>query len=307
MNETFFSNFQLHYIFESGETANPLDEIITLASQICPETDCKILQKVHTDVTAIFSGRSPGFEASTTKYHDLRHTYSVVLATIRLFHGLYHENCRLPHDLIIQGLLSAYFHDSGMLPQTISEAQNDAGYTRDHEKRSIVILDRYLHDNQFPKQYCRNCETIIKYTILDWEINSGETVDNQLHLCGQVVGTADLLAQMADRYYLESLPLLFQEHQDSGLDKHTSALELMSSTLDFHEQVIKRRLNRTLGDIAPVMQTHFRQRWNIDRNIYLENIQLNLDYLKKITEDCSMDLSCWGKYLRRNPPITQKL
>jgi len=302
MKETFRTNFQLHCIFESGGTADPLDEIILLASEICPQSDCSLLRQVHADVSAIFSGRYPGFEASITKYHNLRHTHSVVLATIRLFHGIYHQNRPLPSELILQGLLSAYFHDSGMLPQTPEEAENDASYAQHHEQRSIAILDLYLRTNNFPSRYCRNCETIIKYTMLDWEADAGITEDSRLHLCGQVIGTADLLAQMADRYYLESLPLLFQEHRDSGIDKHTSALDLMRSTLDFHDQVIKKRLEETLGNVAPAMQTHFRRRWNIDRNLYLENIRLNLDYLKKITEDCSLDLSCWGKYLRRIPP-----
>ncbi len=302
MKETCRTNFQLHRIFESGASADPLDEIILLASQICPQSDCSLLRKVHGDVSAIFSGQHPKFEASVTRYHNLRHTHNVVLATIRLFHGLYHENRLLPSGMILQGLLSAYFHDSGMLPQNQQEAQNGASYAQHHEKRSIAILDRYLRANNFPIPYCRNCETIIQYTMLDWETGEGEVEDEQLHLCGQAVGTADLLAQMADRYYLESLPLLFQEHRNSGIDKHTSAIDLMRSTLDFHDQVIRRRLNETLGNIAPVMQTHFRKRWSINRNLYLENIQRNLDYLKKITEDCSMDLSCWAKYLRRNPP-----
>ena len=305
MDTSFFANIDLNRIFETGHTTDPLDEFLALAEQICPEADCTLVRHVHRDVTAIFSGRYPGFEASITEYHNLRHTHSVVLATIRLFHGLYHENNRLPHDLILQGLLSAYFHDSGMLPQSTDEVENDTGYTIHHEKRSIAILDLYLKTNNFPEEYRTNCATIIKYTMLDWEAEHDSVSDSELRLCGQVVGTADLLAQMADRYYVESLPLLFQEHRNSGIDRHTSAIDLMRSTLKFHEQVIKRRLDQTLGNLAPAMRTHFRIRWQIDSNIYLDNINLNLDYLRKITRDCSMDLRCWKKYLRRTPPETK--
>lgn len=305
MEKIFLTNIQKNCIFESGITTDPLDEVVELISQICPEIDCGLVRRVHGDVTAIFSGNYPGFEASITKYHNLRHTYSVVLATMRLFHGLYHEGRNLPDELILQGLLSAYFHDSGMLPQSPEEAQNNSGYAQQHEKRSIAILDIYLQTNNFPLDYSTNCETIIKHTILDWEAKEGDIADSRLHLCGQVIGTADLLAQMADRYYLESLPLLFQEHQDSGIDKHTSAIELMSSTLDFHDKIIKRRLEETLGNLAPSMRTHFQKRWNIDKNLYLDNIGLNLDYLKRIAEVCSADLSCWATYLRRTPPPTK--
>jgi hypothetical protein len=304
MNSKELDNLQLQSIFESGETSIPLDEILLLVSQVCPEIDSALIQKIHSDVSAIFSGEYPGFRVSTTKYHNLRHTYSVVLASARLFHGLFHEKHFFSPELITQGLLSAYFHDSGMLLQVTDAAESGANYTKYHEKRSIVILEKYLETNGLPKSFRQNCATIIKYTNLDFESDYLETDDNQLQLCGQVIGSADLLAQMADRYYLESLPLLFQEHQDGGIDNHSSALELMRGTIEFQENVIKKRLKETLGDIAPSMQTHFHVRWDINRNIYQENILQNIEYLEKIIRNCQMDLNCWVKYLRRTPPLT---
>ncbi len=303
MNQKKLNTFTLQSIFESGGTADPLDEIILLVSQVCPKADLNLIRKVHTDVAAIFSGQYPGFRGSTTKYHDLRHTYGVVLASIRLFHGLFHEKHTLPADLVILGLLSAYFHDSGMLLQITDGAESGANYTKYHEKRSIIILKKYLETYDYPNDLKLNCATVIKFTNLDLEEDDFRTDNSQLKLCGQVIGSADLLAQMADRYYLESLPLLFQEHQDGGIDEHNSALDLMRSTVEFHEKVVKKRLKKTLGNIAPTMQTHFRIRWNTDRNLYQENINLNIEYLKKITEDCVLDLRCWSKYLRRTPPL----
>ncbi len=91
MNIREFNNLQLQSVFESGDTSDPLDEIILLVSQVCPEVDLALVRKVHTDVSAIFSGRYPGFRVNTARYHNLRHTFSVVLASIRLFHSLFHE------------------------------------------------------------------------------------------------------------------------------------------------------------------------------------------------------------------------
>ncbi len=304
MNPEKLNAFQLHSIFESGATSESIDEIIFLASQICHGTDCSFLYKVHSDVASIFSGQYPGFRASATKYHNLRHTYSVVLASVRLFHGLFLENHKIPAYLVIQGLLSAYFHDSGMLLQTNDRGKTGANYTKFHEKRSIVILKNYLKANSFPNHYHENCETIIKFTNLDYIPNYNDDIDEELKLACHAIGSADLLAQMADRYYLESLPLLFQEHQDGGIEEHSSAIDLMRNTIGFHEKVFKTRIIKTLGNIAPAMRAHFRERWNIDKNLYQENIDLNIAYLNRITEDCSMDLNCWGKYLRRTPPST---
>ena len=263
------------------------------------------LEKVHSDIGTYFDGNYPGFDASISRYHDLRHTHSVALATARLFHGMHHDHNRLPDDIILQGLLSAYFHDLGMLPRSQDSNQYPDGSARDHETRSMEILKQYLAGNNFSEEFGDCCATLIRYTNLDWKVSGVESQNSRLHTCGQVIGSADLLAQMSDRYYVESLPYLFQEHLDSGIEKHDSAVDLMRSTIEFHEKIIKTRLWQSLGNLTPSMRTHFRIRFGIDRNLYLENIELNLAYLEKITQDCGMELQCWEKYLRRTPPVTR--
>lgn len=302
MNSSNLNNHQIYSIYESGSTANPLDEITLLFQEICPKTSTDIIKKVHQDIIDLFTGSYPGFEISTNKYHNLRHTFSVALATIRLFHGLFHKNIRLAEEYVLQGLISAYFHDTGMIPQTGDTEEERLNYASHHEKRSIIVLKKYLSQNIYPQVKRNTCATIIKFTMLEGKNAICSNIEESVKLCGQVVGTADLLAQMADRYYLENLPLLFLEFQEKEMNNYSSAMELMSDTLEFHEKVIKKRLEDKLGDLAYAMKIHFTERWNLDRNLYLENIALNLDYLRIITEDCTLDLSCWKKYLRRNPP-----
>jgi hypothetical protein len=301
-----FSGIQLYRLFETGETENPLDEICTLTAEISPTIDIDFLQKVHADIGLFFKGDYPGFDASVSRYHDLRHTHSVALATARLFHGMHYDNNCLPSDIILQGLLSAYFHDLGMLPRTPGSDKYYDSSTRDHESRSMDIVKQYLDTNNYPATFSDNCTTLIKYTNLDWNVSSVAKHNSEVHICGQVVGSADLLAQMSDRYYVESLPHLFQEHLDSGIEQHDSAVDLMRSTIEFHEKIIKTRLWKSLGNLSPSMQTHFRHRFGIDRNLYIENIELNLTYLERITQDCGMELKCWEKYLRRMPPEAEQ-
>jgi hypothetical protein len=295
----------MYRLFETGETANPLDEICTLIKEISPATDQKFLKKVHTDIGSYFDGDYPGFDASISRYHNLRHTHSVALATARVFHGMYHDHNRLPADIILQGLLSAYFHDLGMLPRSQNSDHYVDSSARNHENRSMEILKQYLDNHNFSREFGNDCATLIRYTNLDWKVSGVENQNSRLHICGQVIGSADLLAQMSDRYYVESLPYLFQEHLDSGIEKHDSAVDLMRSTIEFHEKIIKTRLWQYLGNLTPSMRTHFHNRFGIDRNLYLENIELNLAYLEKITRDCGLELQCWEKYLRRTPPATR--
>ena len=125
----------------------------------------------------------------------------------------------------------------------------------------------------------------------------------QVQLVGQVVGSADILAQMADRYYLESLSGLYREQCAGGVCRHVSALDLMKKTRQFYNQVVLPRLDIAFSRISAAMRTHFRLRHNIDRDLYLENIDKNIAYLEAVIATCG-DSDCFARHLKRLPPAT---
>lgn len=94
----------------------------------------------------------------------------------------------------------------------------------------------------------------------------------KIRLAGQVVGSADLLAQMADRYYQECLPLLFHEQKEGDAHQHDSPLELMQRTAQFYHTTINERLRVVFADISQAMRVHFQERWNIKRDLYSDYI-----------------------------------
>ena len=226
----------------------------------------------------------------------------VVLATIRLFDGL-HRSKHLPitADMLLKGLLAAYFHDTGMLRAEGDPALSGTEYMAGHEARSILFLKHYSHRKKLGEDIPRDCATIINYTDLKSDPATFESHSHEIQLVGQVVGSADILSQMADRYYLECLPLLHNELQAGGINRHGSALELMEHTANFYHNVVLTRLLTTFSHTSTAMQTHFRERHKIDRNLYIDNIDKNIGYLKKIIKKCQ-DITCLDKYLKRTPP-----
>ena len=108
-----------------------------------------------------------------------------------------------------------------------------------------------------------------------------------------------LLAQMADRLYLEKLFLLFKEFQEAALPGFDSELELLQKTEGFYEFVAKKRLEEDFGGIAKSMKSHFRARWDIDRDLYEESISNNIVYLKAVIQACESNYECYGKSLKR--------
>ncbi|MCB2216925.1 hypothetical protein [Desulfofustis glycolicus] len=295
------TTFRLHRIFESGATPDPVDEILTLVELINPSVNQETVLAFHHDIQDIFSGYYPGFRENGNKYHNLRHTFGVVLATVRLFHGLTLEGHRFSDDIIIKGLLSAYFHDTGLLLRSFDTADTGAEFTQYHEARSISSLFKYLESYNFDDAMRLDCASMIRCTNLALDIESIEFGSPETKCAGQILGTADILAQMADRYYLEQLPFLFQEHRAGGLNHYDSAFDLMNDTAHFH-QVIIERLRRELGNVARAMRIHFRHRWDIDRDLYEENIESNIKYLSTVIKDCQ-NLESLLTHLRRRPPF----
>ncbi len=294
---------RLMHIFEGNLDGTPLDEILFLAAKICPTIDLELIRQTDTDIASFFSGAVPNVPKTTLPYHNLRHSQMVVLATARLFHGLYCKHIHVQAETLFKGLLAAYFHDTGMLPQEGELEDCNMQYMAEHESRSIVLLKQYAAKKGFARDVFLDCATIIRYTDLSSDPATFAFHSHEIQLAGQIVGSADILAQMADRYYLECLPLLFGEQQAGGINRHNSARELMEHTEKFYQEVILKRLATTFSNASQAMQTHFREMYKLDRNLYLENINKNINYLKKIIAHCD-DTNCLDKHLKRNPPPT---
>ena len=295
------NNKYLSDIFEGTLSGQPLDEILHLAKLISPTVDLSLLENVHKDLTAIFTGLHPGFQKNTLPYHNLRHSQMVVLATVRLFHGLHCNNVTISKDTLIKGLLSAYFHDTGMLLLESDPAQSEGEYIPNHEARSVLFLKGYCAGKGISQDIPKDAATIIDYTNLTRDPATFTRHNSDIQIAGQVVGSADILAQMADRYYLECLPLLYNEQKAGGISQHTSALQLMEHTATFYYTVVLKRVMITFSNTSSALQTHFRERYTVNRNLYIENINKNIRYLKQIIAQCD-DINCLDSYLKRTPP-----
>lgn len=116
------------------------------------------------------------------------------------------------------------------------------------------------------------------------------------------MGTADMIAQMADRCYLEKCrDRLFPEFVDGGLAardgndrrtslQFTSATDLVVKTPIFYREAMA-RLDDQLGRAYRYAETHFG-----GPNLYLEAIERNVEFATEIAKQHDLSL------LRRSPP-----
>jgi hypothetical protein len=265
----------------AGKPKAVLAEVHRILGGILEENDFVRLDHVFADVELLFSGMYPGYSECNTRYHDLEHTTDTLLAMARLIHGAFESGRIIDRRIVLLGLVAALLHDTGYIQTIDDRAGTGAKYTSSHIFRSINFAKDYL----LSRGYARADYSVCRNALLCTGINSRvdmiafRTEDDAL--IGKMLGTSDLFGQMASSRYLEKLPHLHQELVEGGVVDRGSEYEFLENTEAFYRSTLERFAN-DLGGAYGYMQEHFRARWGIDRDLYLEAIEDNIEYLGSV-------------------------
>lgn len=292
-------SIKLYDLINLADPQHVFNELKYIVSLVVNDFDYALLEQIYADLEMLFRGDFPGYRASNTKYHDLEHTSSVVLTVARLIHGGFVKGHSFPAKHILLGLIGGIFHDIGFIQADSDVNGSGAKYTVGHEQRSIDFMKNYLSQKSFSSEDLEDCTRIIMCTVLNLAIKDIPFRSNEIKVLGQILGSADLLAQMADRAYLEKLFMLFKEFEEAGLPGYGSELELLKKTEDFYKYVALPRLSRDFAGVSAFMRLHFKDRWDLDRDLYQEAIVANIEYLKLVVDKCNGSYACYLQYFRR--------
>lgn len=261
-----------------------LDEVNTVAKMAFPEFESEQLSSVLKDIVRLFSGKYPGYRACNTEYHDLQHSMDTLLATARLIQGAAARGLSFDNQSVTLGLISAIMHDTGYIQHSDDRSGTGAKYTLVHVERSIDFMEIYFSKNGYPQDYFHKCRNIVLWTDLHTDTSNILTDSKEYDLLGKILGTADLLCQMASRTYIEKLLFLFSEFKEGDVPGFDSEVDLLCKTLQFC-QTTKNRFAGELGGVNNFMRTHFELRWGINDNPYDRAIENQMKYLKSIIEN----------------------
>ena len=123
--------------------------------------------------------------------------------------------------------------------------------------------------------------TIILCTDMDNDIATIAFASAQIQLLGKLLGTADLMAQLAEETYLEKLLYLYYECKEAGIGVYENEVDILRKAVDFYD-VFELRLAKVLGGVDRFMQLHFASKWGINQNLYHEAINNQKEFLLKI-------------------------
>ena len=293
---------QLSSLVDVEDPQSVLNEVRTIVLMIFPDFRFDQMDRVFNDIVHLFHGEYPGYRRCTTEYHSLKHTTDAFLATARLMHGVMVGGWKLTEEQANLGLICALMHDTGYIQTLDNDVGTGAKYTPIHTERSIAFMDKYIADRGLSKEDFRDYPNILSCTGLSPKINKLRFASRQVQLLGKILCAADLLGQMADRAYLEKLLFLFYEFREARIMGYDTELDLLKKTAGFYVMT-RKRFAIELDSLNEYMRFHFKVRWNLGRDLYMEAIEKNINYLKFLLENHHKD---YRRYLRRGG-IVRKL
>ena len=252
------------------------------------------LDQAFRDMALLYNGEYPGFHPCDTAYHDTQHVLDVTLAMARLISG--YERGRIgvePMDdkLFRLGVITALFHDCGYVQELSDQThKNGAEMTLTHVSRGSHFLKEYL-----PKigmaDMADVASELIHFTGYETKVDKIIVTAPIYRLLGTMLCSADIIAQMADRCYLEKCrDRLYPEFVLGGLATrrapdggeqvvYASGLDLVMKTPDFFLGA-RKRLDGDLGASHNFAHRHFG-----GQNVYLDEVEKNIKFAREIRKE----------------------
>jgi hypothetical protein len=276
-------------------------EVIRLYCKLFPQASPRGLERAFADIGRMYDGGDFVYWPCDTEYHDIQHVLDVTLAMARLMVG--YQGGRkggeaLVPELFIVGTLAALFHDIGYLRRRNDHRHRyGAEYTITHVDRGATFLRGYGPELGLEKREAQLAATLLHFTGYDRKPDSIRIGAGLPRLIGQLLGTADIIAQMSDRCYLEKCrDRLYPEFvlgnlgapRGRSLPVFASPAELVAKTPGFYEGAT-RRLEGQLGRTYEYAARPFG-----GTNLYLDGMRRNVSYVAASP----------APVLRRKPPYT---
>ncbi len=297
-------------ITDKIRTTDPIevgDEVMRLFLGLYPSGKFSPIGRAFKDLSLLYHGKHHDYHPCDTGYHDIQHVLDVTLTMARLLDGYERSRKRqapLPQTYFTVGVITALFHDFGYLRRRNDHKHRyGAEYTLTHVTRGSHFLRDYLPRIGL-KQYAMAASQMVHFTGYERKAETIRLDDPVMRHVGEILGTADIVAQMSDRCYLEKCrDRLYPEFLLGGLTRRTlpngrtvtlynSGSDLVRKTPGFYLNAMK-RLDQQLHRAYLYAEKLFG-----GQNLYIEEMQRNVKYAEVAASDPEHEL------LRRNPPTT---
>jgi hypothetical protein len=210
----------------------------------------------------------------------------------------------LTERLFRLGVVTALYHDCGYIRnRKDTKHQNGAEYTAVHVSRGARFLEEYLPTIGMA-DLAQVAASTVHFTGYEIPVDRIRLPGPEFRMIGNLLGSADIMAQMSDRCYLEKCyDRLYLEFVRGGIARRrnrdgseeilfASAADLIFKTPRFYQGANK-RLKQDLGGCYSYVEQHFG-----GQNVYFDELEKNISHARAIAVEGDISM------LRRRPAVT---
>lgn len=237
-------------------------------------------------IDRMFEGKYKSYQAMDTVYHDLEHTMQATLCWVRMM--INRHRLRIEPRMGVRefqaGLVAIMMHDVGYLKHRNDNIGTGAKFTFVHERRSCEMAEEALREHGWPDEDILVVRHLISCTGPRAAIEAIPFASPLERILGVSITTADYLGQMSDPHYVEKLPVLFKEFEESdefrGVPKKERLFqdvdELLRGTPYFWDKIVKAKLDETcLG-----LYRYLNEPYPNGPNPYVLKVEENVDQIR---------------------------
>jgi hypothetical protein len=263
-------------------------EVQRLYQDMFPDTDYLFIPQAFGWTIDCFTGYFEDYQPVDTHYHDFEHTLQGTLCMARILHGRYLAAAKpaVTKKFFELGLLAILLHDTGYLKKQDDMQGTGAKYTAIHVGRSIEFAAKLLTPKKFSSEDIRAVQNMIRCTGVDAVLNDIPFQSELERITGFILGSADLIGQMAAEDYVEKLPVLYAEFAEAAAYCHNNALfiasfssaeDLMQKTPNFWKKFVLGKLEHEFGGMHHFLNSPYPD----GPNFYLDRIEDNIERLSR--------------------------
>lgn len=256
--------------------------------EMFPQGDPKFVPTVLSWVEDCFAGKYRDYQASDARYHDLEHTLQGTLCMARLLHGRHRADAKpaVGQRMFELGLLAILLHDTGYLKKKADSGGTGAKYTLTHVTRSVQFAESFLEEKSVPLKEIRMVQNMIRCTGVNANLSLIPFQSEVEKIIGFALGTADLLGQMAADDYVDKLPVLFAEFDESArfyegkmalTQSFSNADDLVRQTPEFWDKYVVQKINNEFWGLYRFLN----QPYPNGPNEYLQRVEANIEKVRR--------------------------
>ena len=264
-------------------------EVRSIYQSLYPESDPSLVSKSFEWITDCFSGNYGNYQGIDIRYHDLEHTFQVLVCLMRLIRGRHFADIhpKITTELCELSMVAMLLHDTGYLKRSDDLEGTGAKYTLTHVARSCDFAAELLGEKGYSEEDITSIQNMISCTGVDVKLDSIPFSSELERIAGFALGTSDLLGQMAADNYIDKLPHLYIEFEESY--QHTKKTtnvarlfsdvnDLMRSTSSFWANYVEPKINNDFSRLYEYLNDPYPQ----GPNQYIERIEANVARIEKM-------------------------